>query len=54
MKILAKHLYPDAYQEYEEQIIDRALEISREEIRTGKVQEFSDCLVDVKAKINAL
>jgi hypothetical protein len=54
MKILAKHLYPDAYQEYQERIIDEALAVSKEEIRTGEAQEFLDCLAEVKAKINAL
>ena len=54
MKILAKYLYPEAYQEYQERILDKALEVSREEIRTGNAQDFSECLADVKAKINAL
>lgn len=54
MKILAKHLYPDAYQEYQESIIDKALAISREEIRSGEKQDFTNCLADIKTKINGL
>lgn len=54
MKVLAKHLYPEAYREYQENIIDKALEKSREEIKNGEAQDFSKCLAEIKAKINEL
>lgn len=54
MIILSKYLYPDAYQEYQDGIINKALEISREEIRSGKGQDFTECLTEIKASINEL
>lgn len=50
MKILSKHLYPKEYSEYEVEMIDKLLDISKQEFQNGKGEDFKVLLRETRAK----
>ena len=54
VKILAKSLYPEDYKDFELTLIDKALHLSREEIKQGKTYNFRETLNEIKQEVNAL
>jgi len=54
VKKLAKSLYPEAYKDFELTLIDKALHLSREEIKEGKTSNFRKTLNEIKKQVNAV
>lgn len=54
MKLISKDLYPEEYQDYKEQIIEKLIEKSRKEIEEGKISNFEDILKESKIKYGIL
>ncbi len=50
MKLIAKHLYPEEYQEYKDALISRFLARSKEQIAQGEGLDFESILEDSKQK----
>ncbi len=50
MKLIAKHLYPEEYQEYKDTLISQFLEASKKQLKEGKGVDFETVLRESKAK----
>ncbi|QTE22884.1 hypothetical protein [Polaribacter cellanae] len=54
LKLISKDLYPDEFQDYKEELIDKLIEKSKQEIKEGKVSNFEDILQESKIKYGIL
>ncbi|WP_299670925.1 hypothetical protein [uncultured Polaribacter sp.] len=54
LKLISKDLYPDEFQDYKEELINKLIEKSRQEIKEGKVSNFEDILQESKIKYGIL
>jgi len=50
MKILSKHLYPEEYNDYEVEMIDKLLAISQQEFKDGLSKSHDDVMREMREK----
>lgn len=54
VKLISKHLYPKEYQEYQDEQLDKFLEISKQQLQKGKGVDFEKIVLKSKQKYGLL
>jgi len=54
VKLISKHIYPEEFQEFQDEQLNKFLEISRQQLKEGNNEDFEKILLKSKQKYGLL